>query len=105
MPIDIDVTLQNILQEQAAMREQINGISGALSEQRDLTKAVQTLTLTVRDLANAQSNLSGSVGCIKSDVDELKGKPAKRWESVVSVIITAIVTAAITYILTQTGLK
>ena len=39
------------------------------------------------------------------EVEEIKEKPAKRWDSVTTVIITAVVTAVITYILTQLGLR
>lgn len=100
-----DETLQIILQEQAAMKEQIKALSNEFREQKKLTESVHTLALTVRDLTNEQKTLSSSVATVKKDVDELKEKPAKRWESVVTVIITAIVTATITYFLTQTGLK
>lgn len=105
MPIDIEVTLQNILQEQSAMREQIKGISGAIADQRELTKAVQNLALTVRDLANEQKDLSGTVTCVKSDVDALKEKPAKRWESLVTIVITFFITAILTFVVTKAGLK
>ena len=87
------------------MREQINNISGAINEQRELTKAVQTLTLTIRDLANEQKNLSDTVSCVRKDVDELKEKPAKRWENLVSIVISIVVTALLTFALTKTGLK
>jgi SMC interacting uncharacterized protein involved in chromosome segregation len=100
-----DETLQIILQEQAAMKEQIKALSNEFREQKKLTESVHTLALTVRDLTNEQKTLSSSVATVKKDVDELKEKPAKRWESVVTVIITAIVTATITYLLTHAGLK
>ena len=77
----------------------------AEEKQKKLTESVHTLALTVRDLTNEQKTLSSSVATVKKDVDELKEKPAKRWESVVTVIITVIVTATITYLLTHTGLK
>jgi uncharacterized protein (DUF3084 family) len=105
MPNDIESTLQTILQEQAAMREQIKTIFNALQDQKQLTESVHTLAITVRDLANEQKNLSGTVSCVKKDVDELKEKPAKRWENLVSIVISIVVTALLTFALTKAGLK
>ena len=42
---------------------------------------------------------------VKGDVAELKGKPAKRWEEVVKVIISAVVGAVITFIAIRLGMK
>ncbi len=105
MPNDIESTLQTILQEQAAMREQIKTIFNTLQDQKQLTESVHTLAITVRDLANEQKNLSGAVSCVKKDVDELKEKPAKRWENLVSIVISIVVTALLTFALTKAGLK
>lgn len=107
-----DRTLQLILQEQAAMREQIKTIFNTMTEQKKLTESVHTLALSVRDVINEQktqskeiNNLASCITLVRADVDGIKEKPARRWESVVSILITAVVTAAATYILTQAGLK
>jgi len=38
---------------------------------------------------------------IKASIEDLKNKPAKRWENVVSTVITVAVTMGLTYLLTK----
>lgn len=89
----------------ATHTEQIKTLFIQQGEQKQLTDSVHSLALAVRDIANEQKNTSHIVSLLSADVDVLKDKPAKRWDSVISVIITVAVTAILTYVLTQAGLK
>lgn len=51
------------------------------------------LMATVEVLANQQKNLETDVKEIKSDVKALTEKPAKRWDLIITGIITAIIGA------------
>lgn len=80
--------------DQARMSEQINN-------QQKLLEGVQNIAFAVRDLANAQNNTSEEVKRLRSDVDDIKSKPNKRWDSFVGTIISVIVTGVVMYAITK----
>ena len=59
---------------------------------------------TVKVLAEQEKRVEGDVKEIKDDVKSIKDKPAKRWESVVTQIITILVAAIVGFILAKFGL-
>lgn len=70
------------------------------SQQSELSKLVTSVQL----LAKREEIVENDVKEIKSDVKSIAGKPAKRWDSIVTTIITALAAAFIAYILTKLGL-
>lgn len=62
------------------------------------------LVSTVKVLAVREERVEGDVQEIKTDVKDLKNKPAKRWETLVSQIITIVVAALAGYVLSKLGL-
>lgn len=62
------------------------------------------LVSTVKVLADREERVEGDVREIKDDVKSIKDKPAKRWESVVTQIITILVAAIVGFILAKIGL-
>lgn len=44
-------------------------------------------------------NVLVELGCVRESIDSLKGKPGKRWESLIMAIIAALAGAFIAYIL------
>ena len=97
--------VQQALVELATQREQIKTLFTRVDEQKTLTESVHKLALSLERLTSAQKSTADKVDDLTSDVDELKNKPAKRWESAATVAITAIITAVITFIFTKIGLK
>ena len=69
-------------------------------KQDDLSELVGT----VKVLALKEQNVENDVKEIKTDVKSLKNKPAQRWESLVSQIITILVAAVAGFVLAQIGL-
>lgn len=59
---------------------------------------------TVKVLADREKRVEGDVKEIKDDVKSIKDKPAKRWETVVTCIITGIVAALVGFIVAKLGL-
>ena len=76
-----------------------------IDEQKALTETVQDLALTLRDLMNEQKNTTGEIVDLRRDVDELKEKPVKRYDTIVTAIITGAIAALITFFATRAGLK
>jgi seryl-tRNA synthetase len=69
-------------------------------KQNDLSELVGT----VKVLATKQKGIEDDVTEIKNDVKTLTSQPAKRWETLVSQIITLVVAAVVGFILAKIGL-
>lgn len=94
-----------VKQELAAQKEQIKGVVKRVDEQAKLTESVHELAGSVMLLAQKQEHTVEKLNAVSKDVEELKQKPVKRMDDVWKVVITVVVTAAITLVLTQIGLK
>ena len=57
------------------------------------------LVITVKTLATREEKVEADVKEIKTDVKDIVSKPAKRWDTVIASIITAIVAGIIGYLL------
>lgn len=62
------------------------------------------LVSTVKVLAVREEAVENDVKEIKNDVKSLTGKPAQRWENLVTQLITIIVAAVAGFILAKFGL-
>lgn len=62
------------------------------------------LVSTVKVLAVREENVETDVKEIKSDVKSLTDKPAKRWEAIVSTIITTVVAAFLGFMMARLGM-
>ena len=69
-------------------------------KQDDLSELVGT----VRVLALREKNVENDVKEIKDDVKTLTSKPGKRWDALVSQIITLVGAAVVGYVLAHIGL-
>lgn len=85
--------------------EQIKTVFNQLTEVKGMTESVHKLATTVEVLALEQKNTGEKIDKLTGEVDEIKEKPGKKWESVVTVAITAIVTGVVTFLLTRMGLS
>lgn len=66
-------------------------------EFRDLVAAVNGMVVE-------QKNIRNDLTEMKSDVKQIKEKPAKRWDFAVDKILTLIISGIVVYLLAQIGL-
>lgn len=59
---------------------------------------INELVSTVKVLAVNMENMAKEQVKQGAKLEEIEGKPAKRWETVISCIITAIIAAGVTYL-------
>lgn len=97
--------LQKILENQVRMDEQIKTLFKQMADIKTLTETVQKLAIALEKQGMALQSTDKKVTEVKADVDEIKAKPAKRWDSAVWLAISVVLTALITYALTTAGLK
>ena len=81
----------------AAMRRDLKTAFRRIEEQTQLTHTVHQLALSIRDLANKQDTTCRDVNRLSKDVEELKGRSGKRWDTVILELIKYLVLAAAGY--------
>lgn len=93
--------LQKILENQARMEEQIKTLFRQQEEIKRLTETVQSLALALEKQGVALQSTEKKVSEVKTDVDEIKLKPAKRWDA----IIAALIAGVVGFLLAKFGIK
>ena len=87
--------MQEIGTALARQEEQIKGLARRMDNLEKLTDSVNKLAISVERLTSQQAVTEGQITTLTGDVNELKEKPAKRWDTVVAAIISALVGAGI----------
>ena len=67
-------------------------------------KELRSLTTAVSQMVTEQKNMRDDIAEMKTDVKEIKEKPAKRWDNTVDKILTVIIGAIVAFMLTKIGL-
>ena len=75
--------------------EQIKTLFNRMDNLEKLTDSVQKMAISLERLTAQQTATEQRVETLSDDVEEIKGKPAKRWDTVVAAIISALVGAGI----------
>ena len=79
----------------ARQEEQIKGLARRMDNLEKLTESVNKLAISVERLTSQQQTTDSQLTTLTDDVNELKEKPAKHWETAVAAIISALVGAGI----------
>ena len=98
-PDELEKAVEALKMQTAAMRRDIKSAFRRIDEQTRLTDTVHQLALSIRDLANKQDSTQSDVARISRDVEELKGRPGKRWDSIALELGKYLVLAAAGYFL------
>ena len=91
--------MQEIGQALVRQEERLTALANRMDKLEALTESVQKLALSVERLTNQQATTEKQIKTLTGDVGELKSKPAKRWELVVTGIITAAISAVVTLLI------
>lgn len=75
-----------------------------LDEMEKRQDDLDELVSTVKVLAVREENVENDVKEIKNDVKSLTGKPAQRWDNLITQVITLIVAAVAGFIFAKFGL-
>lgn len=102
---ELNATVARLTTDMARVDEQIKTLFKQQAEIKALTETVQKLAMSIERQGLSLKTTDEKLDGVKSDVDELKAKPAKRWETAVGVVLSVIITAIVTYALTTAGLK
>lgn len=101
--LQIERELNEIRSKQAAAEEQHRTIFRRLDQQDKLIESVNNLATSNQLLAAEQKRQGKRIDGLCEDMEEIKGKPAKRWEGIVEKAMMTLVGALVTYALTKIG--
>ena len=96
---EMEKIVSSLRAQYAAMRRDMKTAFRRIDEQTKLTDTVHQLALSIRELANKQDSTQSDVIRISRDVEELKGRSGKRWDSIIFELIKYLVLAAAGYLL------
>lgn len=102
--LQIEREIKDLSARLAAAEEQHKTLFSRLDRQEKMVDTVHKLALSVNELANKLGNMQGRMDSLCEDVEEIKEKPAKRWEGVVEKVLYTVVGALATYLLAKVGL-
>ena len=86
---------------QSRIEEQIRSIFKRLDAQDKMLESIHKLATSVELLASAQKATEKKVDGLTREVEEIKYKPAKRWD----LVITALITGVMAFLLAEFGIK
>ena len=75
----------------ARMEERIQNLDRRMGNLEKLTETVNSLALSVQGLTDSIKRTNDDVEGIRTQVVELHDKPGKRWDTIVTAIITAVI--------------
>lgn len=87
--------LNELLNEQrnqiSRLEEKVKAAFIRIDEQKKLSDSVYSLALSVERLTINQQNTVEQVKRLRTDVDDIKNRPGKRWDLILTSAISAIV--------------
>lgn len=91
---------KRLTEVEARSKSNAHRLDDVEKKQNDLSELVGT----VKVLATKQEGVENDVKEIKNDVKTLTSKPGKRWEGLISQLVTLVVAAVVGFILAKIGL-
>ena len=89
----LETVVSGIDKHLAALSEQMKAAFHRIDEQKQLAESVHKLALSVSEQTGELKQMRKDMETMRNDVDELKSKPAKRWEAIAGQIVGLIVAA------------
>lgn len=94
---NLAIKLQEVLDRSLRNEGRIKKLEGESDTLHELVTSVKVMAEQMKNMNNNFKNLAG-------DVEELKEKPGKRWDSVVDNIIWGVAGALLAFALSRIGL-
>lgn len=85
--------------------ENIKSLKRRMGKVEEQSKAINNLAMSVKELAINMNTMNEKQEEQGKRLAELEAKPARRWEQIVSLIITTLVGALLGYLLSRLGIK
>ena len=77
---------------------------GRIKKLESENDVLHNLATSVAVMAEQLKTMNSSVATLTSEVEEIKEKPAKRWDTLVEKVVWAVAAAVISFLLARMGL-
>ena len=94
-----DLALKQQQTEDRSLRNE-----GRIKKLEEESGVLHQLATSVAVMAEQLKSMNASVSTLTTEVEEMKEKPGKRWDSLVDKIIWAVAGAVLAYVLARIGL-
>lgn len=98
---EIAVMLAEQKKEIGSLKHRVDELEENTDTIQQLTMSVQELAFNIQEMVKEQERYSRAQERAFKRINALEEKPAKRWDSLTMVIITALASGIITYILSN----
>ena len=102
--MDLEKAVIDLQKDMAAAEEQHRTIFRRLDKSEKLADSVSELALSVRDLVNSQKTTDGKVDKLCKTGEDIKEKPAKRWETLGMDVLKIVVGALLGFLFVKLGI-
>lgn len=85
---------KRIDEENERQNKRISLLEKGQTQINELVSSVKVLAVNMDNMAKEQGNMSARL-------KEIEGKPAKKWDTFIACVITAVVSSVVSYILTK----
>lgn len=86
----------------ATLEEAMNTLKKRVDGQDEIVKAVYEIANTTNALVKSLEQTNENIRLMRRDVDDLRLKPGKRWDTIIASAISGSVAAAIAYFFGKT---
>ena len=102
--MELEQRVMELEKTQAAAEEQHKTLFRRVENLEKEQKTMQAFAVSLEKLANAISSTDKKVDGLCEDMEAMKAKPGKRWESLVTDVLKVIVGGLVGFLLVKLGL-
>ncbi len=102
--MDLEQRVMELEKEHAAAEEQHKTLFRRVENLEKEQKTMQAFAVSLEKLANAVGSTEKKVDSLCRDVEDMKAKPGKRWESLTMDALKVIVGGLVGYLLVKLGI-
>lgn len=96
---------KRIDEENNRQNHRITLLEANIDEIHNLSKTTERLAVNMENMVKSQNNMNESLKAQGERLGALEKEPAEKWNKIVWVVISVVVTAVLTYIISMVGLK
>lgn len=102
--MDLEQRVLDIEKTQAAAEQQHKTLFRRVENLEEEQKVMHSFAVSLEKLTNAVGNTEKKVDGLCKDVEDMKTKPAKKWETLAMDVIKLIVGGVVGYLLVKLGI-
>lgn len=98
------MTEEEIVRELQSNKDLANRNEARIKKLEDGQRDIRDLTKSVSEMVSEQKYMNIELTEVKTDVKQIKEKPAKRWDAMVEKVLMLVIAAVVAWMLGKIGL-